>query len=152
MKNTFYWAIDHQSLYNSIFEFFGLFAWFNVENSKLLKNYIAFFFSFNQFGLNTNLAVSQIMLIYWEGELGMDLLKFMLDNIVNKGLFQANLFDLLNSLASTNRSERNKIYIVKWLVKWKEILELMMDTEGAWWKINLLDIYFKKWKTLKDRL
>ena len=92
------------------------------------------------------------MLIYWDTELGMSLLKFILDNIVSKGIFVAHLFDLLNSMASTLTSEWNKLYIVKRLVKWKEILDLMMDTEGARRKINMLDIYFKKWKTLKDWL
>jgi hypothetical protein len=35
-------------------------------------------------------------------------------------------------------------------VKRREILDLMMDINGGRKKINLLDIYFKKRKTLKD--
>jgi len=38
---------------------------------------------------------------------------------------------MLDLMAATEKSERNKIYIVKRLAKRKEILDLMMDTEGA---------------------
>ena len=65
--------------------------------------HLSYLLSLNAFGLNSPRTMAQIMQNEIDSEIGLEFLKFILDQIIQKSLYQANLFDLLSIMVFSDK-------------------------------------------------
>lgn len=148
MKQIFYRPNEHFQLFSAILGFLEYFCWNNTENQNLLMTYVNYLLSLNQWDLDSPALISEIMKSRMNSTIGSQFYKFIVEKITLRSLYNAHLF---NFLASTI-TPKSKMYILNKIIKVHKFRELMMDSDQAHKKIELLEVFYKKRRTLKDNI
>lgn len=151
MKEIYYRSNNHFDLFSAILKFLEYFCWNNKANQEALLPHIGFFLSLSQWDLDSPALISEIMKSYRQTDLGQKFMKFIVEKVTQRSLLNSHLLNFLALMASQKeQGNYTKLYILNRLIKNSSMRELMMDQEKADKKIETLEVYQKKRKTLKE--
>ena len=123
---------------------------FYPGNQLVVLNYLL---SLHQWDLDSPALISEILKPHRNSDFGMRFFKFILDQIVQRNLFNAPLFNFLSVFADAKSNENQmQMLIVNRIIKQPKLREIMMETDQAHKKIELIEIYQKKRRTLRDNV
>ena len=123
---------------------------FYSGDQLVVLNYLL---SLHQWDLDSPALISEILKPHRNSEFGMKFFNFILDQIVQRNLFNAPLFNFLSVFADKKSPENQiQMLIINRIIKQPKLREVMMETDQAHKKIELIEIYQKKRRTLRDNV
>ena len=155
MKEIYYRHNDHFAMFSAIIRFFESYYCYNCEANQIsLLLHINYLLSLHQWDLDSPTLISQILKSKMkENEIGTKFFKFIVERVTQRNLYNAPLFNLIWVLSETDtKTLNNKMFVINKIIKQQKLREIMMDTEQAHKKIELIEIYQKKRRTLKENV
>lgn len=123
----------------------------NRTNQDAMLPHINYLLSLHQWDLDSPQIISEILKPHRNSEYGLKFFKYILDRIIQRNLFNAHLFNLLVVYADAKSTDSDiQMFIINKIIKQPKLREIMMETNHASKKIELIEIYQKKRRTLKD--